>query len=147
MATAKIIFNTGYNLDNDAVSRETGISCEDESLTDQSQRDDADINVIVARFGITGELPPDLRMPQSGDFSDAPDFHAAMNMVRSAQEEFMKVPAKLRERFSNNPQCLMDFLADDSNRDEAMRLSLVQSPPSLTSNPSPSSSNPKDGAS
>ena len=46
-----------YNYDMSAVSDETGLCCEDESLAIQSAKEDADINTIVRRFGLTGELP------------------------------------------------------------------------------------------
>ena len=120
-----VFLRTGYNYDRDAVSRETALHCEDESLAVQSERDECDINTIVKRFGLTGELPGDLAIPQSGDFSGLPDFHAAMNMVREAQEEFMRVPADIRARFNNDPQRLMDFVHDEANRDEARKLGLL----------------------
>ena len=39
-----------YNYDMDQVSQETGLKCEDPSLTQQHCRDECDINVIVERF-------------------------------------------------------------------------------------------------
>jgi len=117
-----------FNYDRDAVSVDSGLVCEDESLALQSAKDESDINTIVRKFGLTGELPNDLKMPQSGDFTDVPDFHTAMNMVRSAQEEFLRVPAEIRARFSNDPQRLMAFLEDDSNRDEARKLGFLADP-------------------
>lgn len=120
---------SAYNYDADAVSDETALRCEDESLATQAERDECDINTIVKRFGLTGELPTDVVMPQSGDFTGLPDFHAAMNMVRAAQEEFMRVPADIRARFNNDPQRLMDFVHDESNRDEAKRLGFLKDDP------------------
>ena len=43
----------------------------------QSQRDEADINTIVRRFGLSGELPQGVRAPTYGDFEDIVDFQAA----------------------------------------------------------------------
>jgi len=127
---AKAVFwRTGYNYDMMAVSDETGLRCEDESLAIQSARDDTDINTIVRRFGLTGELPGDLQMPQSGDFSGLGGFHEAMNVVRAAEEEFLRVPAETRARFNNDPARLMAFLEDGANYDEALRLGLVQARP------------------
>ena len=106
-----VFVRNGFNYDLDAVSLETGLDCGvDEltgeiltSLTQQQFKEDADINVIVKRFGLTGELPDDVRMPQSGDFTGIPDFHTALNLVRATQEEFMRVPAEIRGRFQNDP--------------------------------------------
>jgi len=117
-----------YNFDRDSSSLSTGLFCEDESLAIQSAKDESDINTIVRRFGLTGELPNDLKMPQSGDFTDVPDFHTAMNLVRSAQEEFLRVPAEIRARFANDPARLMAFVEDDANRDEARKLGFLADP-------------------
>ena len=115
-----------YNYDVEAASIETGLECLDESLALQSAAEEADINTIVRRFGLTGELPNNIRMPVSGDFENVPDFHTAMNLVRQAQEEFMRVPADIRARFANDPQLFMQFFEDDANREEAIKLGLVK---------------------
>lgn len=117
-----IFYRTGNNYDMEYASDVSGLKCEDESLTIQSGKDDADINVIVARFGLTGELPKDLKMPQSGDFSDLPDFQSALNMVRDAQQEFLRIPAELRARFGNDPGAYMSFVEDPANEAESVRL-------------------------
>ena len=124
-----IFLRSAYNYDMDAVSRETGLSCEDESLTVQSAKEEADINTIVRRFGLTGELPGDVDMPQSGDYSGVGDFHSAMNVVRKAQEEFLRVPAEIRARFQNDPQVFSSFFNDPVNQDEAIRLGLATRKP------------------
>jgi len=125
----EVSIRTPYNYDTDLASNESGLACEDESLAVQSDKEDADINTIVRRFGLTGELPGDLAMPRSGDFVGLPDFHSAMNLVRATQEEFLRVPAHIRERFNNDPQRLMAFLDDSSNRDEAKRLGFLRDDP------------------
>ena len=119
------MFNTGFNKDNDLLSLETGLICPEDSMAVQSAEEESNINTIVRRFGISGELPNDLRMPQSGDFTNMPDFHTAMNLVRQAQEEFLRVPAEVRARFANDPARLMAFVDDASNYDEALKLGLV----------------------
>lgn len=123
-----MFFSNGFNGDNDLVSRETGLYCQDESLAIQSAKDETDINTIVRRFGLTGELPGDFQMPQSGDFTNVLDFHSAMNLIRETQEEFLKVPAEIRARFNNDPQRFMNFVEDGSNYDEARKLGLLKDP-------------------
>lgn len=127
------MFRTGFNYDRDAASNESGLECLDESLAIQSAEDESNINTIVRRFGLTGQLPDDVRMPQTGDFTGVPDFHTAMNLVRAAQEEFLRVPADIRARFGNDPQAFMHFLEDGSNRAEAEKLGLLKPVP--TPNP------------
>lgn len=134
MEVAKPIFlRSGFNYDRDAASLEAGFACAvDDDKTQQSFKDEVDINTIVKRFGLTGQLPDDFSMPMQGDFADVPDFQTALNLVISAQEEFMKVPAEVRARFANDPGELMAFLGDAKNRDEAIKLGLVVPPPEKT---------------
>lgn len=113
------------NYDTMLVSNKTGLKCEDVSLAKQSFAEEADINTIVKRFGLTGQLPSDVRMPVSGDFTEITDFHQAMNAVRQAEESFMEMPAHVRARFNNDPGLFVDFCMDDNNREEAVKLGLV----------------------
>jgi len=97
----------------------------DQTRTVQSAREDADINVIVRRMMRTGNMPINARVPTAGDFSaQVTDYHTAMNMLRTAQDEFYKLPSRVRSRFQNDPQELMDFLADPQNNDESYKLGL-----------------------
>lgn len=121
-----------YQYDVDSASMEAAIDQSGElSMTQQQFAEDADINTIVRRFGLTGQLPENLNMPQSGDFEYATTFHESMNVVRRAQEEFMRVPAETRARFNNDPARLIAFIEDGRNRDEAIRLGLVPKPPEV----------------
>jgi len=128
---AKILFlRSGENYDRDQASLEAGLKCDpEESVVQQQFRDECDINVIVERFGLTGELPQNLRMPQSGDFTGLGTFQDAMSAVRLAEEAFMALPASTRARFHNDPQELIDFCEDYTNRPEAIKLGLVPPPP------------------
>lgn len=103
------------------------------SLTVQSMAEDADINVIVARFGITGRMPENPRLPQYGDFSGISDYQSAMNAVLEAQEAFMELTPQVRARFDNDPQKLLEFVADDRNITEARSLGLLKEVPNVQS--------------
>lgn len=115
-----------YNYDADDASLQTGLSCPDVSRTQQNQKDDADINTIVRRFGLTGELPKAVVLPQYGDFTSLTDYQTALNAVMAAQEQFMVLPAYIRNRFQNDPQMLLEFCADENNREEAIKLGLIE---------------------
>lgn len=134
-----MFLRSGYNYDADAVSRETAVEAGDEVGAQQQFKDEVDINTIVRRFGLTGQLPEDIRFPQSGDFTAAQDFHSCMNVVREAEEEFMRLPAETRRRFNNDPGVLLAFLEDGANRDEAVRLGLVNPPPEVSRSDPPKS--------
>lgn len=116
------VFRTPYNYDSDAVSVETGLTCKDESLADQSQRDEADINTIVKRFGLTGQLPSNLRMPQYGDFENALDFRESMEAVAKARESFMEMPADVRAKFHNDPQEFLEYCEERNDKGERVHL-------------------------
>lgn len=121
------------NYDPDEASAESGISFDpDEGRTQQEFAKECDINEIVRRFGITGQLPFTDRMPVSGDFTGITDFQSAMEAVTRAQGAFMDLPAEVRARFRNDPQEMLTFLDDERNRDEAVKLGLVSAPPEVT---------------
>lgn len=125
----KVELRAAFGYDADAVSVETGLACDPaESLTQQAHADDCDINTIVRRFGLTGELPQSLNMPAYGDFTGVVDYHSALELVRHAESEFMQLPAELRVRFAHDPAQLMRFLDDERNRDEAVKLGLIKAP-------------------
>lgn len=120
-----MFLRTPYNYDTMQVSDETGLKCEDPSLAQQHEKDECDINTIVRRFGLTGELPSGVRMPQYGDFTGITDYHSALNAVRASADSFMQLPADVRSRFNNDPAAFVDFCMNDANRAEAEKLGLV----------------------
>lgn len=103
----------------------------DVPLTQQSAKDECDINLIVEAAKRGADLSQRLsgRTPMYGDFTGLPDYREALLMVTKAREMFMGLDAFVRERFGNDPARLLDFLADDRNRDEAVKLGLVEPPP------------------
>lgn len=127
MATNQPTIRTPNNFDLKSNSDQSALICEDESLTLQSEADDADINKIVAKFIKTGEIPSGgLAVPTYGDFTSiVTDYKSALDLLAESSEQFDLLPATLRERFENNPALLLDFLEDPENRPEAERLGLV----------------------
>ena len=110
------------------------LDCSDDpGKTVQADRDDADINKIIARYTKSGQLPP-MRNGEAfcGDVSDFSGLQDALIKVQQADELFMDYPAELRERFDNDPVKLVDFLADGKNYDEALKLGLVQKRPDVS---------------
>lgn len=125
----KLFLRTFGNYDGDKASDEAGFACTPgDGMTQQQFGEECDINTIVKRFGLTGELPENYRAPVSGDFSDVVDFHTAMQAVRKAEESFMALPAPLRAEFGNDPQRLVEFVSDEANRGRAVELGLVPKP-------------------
>jgi len=125
MKMKAVFCRSAYNYDMDIVSDQTGLNCEDPSLTQQQFKEEADINTIVDRFMKSGVLPTPVNMPQYVDYEGVFDFQSAMNAVRAADENFMRMDAKIRARFNNSPQEFLEFFADANNKDEAIRLGLA----------------------
>lgn len=107
-------------------SIDTGLECKDVSRAVQSSRDEVDINTIVRRFGLTGQLPHDLSVPRFEDFGEVYDFHSAMNLIGVARDSFMAMPAEVRARFDNDPQGFVAFVSDPANLDEMRKLGIAE---------------------
>jgi len=106
----------------------------------QSFAEDADINVLVRRFGVTGVVE---RFPAAPPthvmFDDVFDFQSSMNAVVEAQRLFMKLDARLRRRFDNNPHEFVEFCSDPANSDELVKLGLAIAKPIVDNTPKPKS--------
>lgn len=109
----------------DKASDETGLACMDESLAQQHQKDETDINNIVKMYLRTGELPIRRQPPMQGDFTNAPDMQTAMNLLVAAKDAFMDQPAEIRARFNNNPALFVDFCSDPTNKPEMRKMGLL----------------------
>ena len=120
-----VFLRSPYNYDMSKASDEAGLFCDDPSLTQQQFAEESDINFIVDRFMKTGHLPTPATMPQYAEYDGVFDFQSAMNVVRQADENFMRMDAKVRARFHNSPQEFLEFFANPDNVDEAVRLGLA----------------------
>lgn len=117
---------TAYNYDRNHASDVSGLECDpDEGLTKQSFAEEADINVLVERFGLGAALPVDAPAPTYLDYDGVFDYQTALNAIASANEAFMLMPANVRARFNNDPGKFVDFCSSAENRAEAEKLGLV----------------------
>lgn len=95
---------------------------------------EADINFLLARYKNTGSLYTADQMmkakarPQFGDFTGIPDYQASLDKMREALSMFGELPLAVRQRFSDDPVKLLEFLQDKNNLDEAVKLGLVDAP-------------------
>jgi len=137
-----IFLRTNWNYNRDLVSYETGLKCEDPSLAQQQFAEDADINTIVRRFGITGKLPENATFPSYGDFTGISDYRSALEALDQADREFMALPAEVRAAMDNDPQRLLEFCSDPGNLPAMRELGLAVPDPSLQKAPSAASPPP-----
>ena len=100
----------------------------DPGSTLQEPAEDADINILMARMGVKdGSQLPYFQNPRAiyGDFSEIPqDPTEAAELIRTAQENFMTIPAKVRQQF-RTPDELFQFMNNDDNYDRAIELGLL----------------------
>jgi len=100
------------------------------SRTQQQFKDDCDVNRIMAKYKATGTLTH-VKNAQNGvyvDLINLPSFQESLSTVLQAERAFEEVPAKIRARFQNDPHQFIQFLADPSNDDEAVKLGLIARP-------------------
>lgn len=101
----------------------------DDGLTKQEFREECDINHIMARYAQFGTLPvSNEQAPMYGDFTDVATLMDAHAVVQQASDLFAALPAKVRDRFANDPVRMVEFLNDPANRDEALKLGMLQEP-------------------
>lgn len=132
----KVIARTQFDDDYDPTVY--GIKKFSKSLTQQNFKEECDINNIVKKYeqrGFYENVNP--IQPTYGDFSHVNDYLDALNRVSTAEEEFMALPADVRSRFANDPGQLIEFLNDEKNRDEAIKLHLIPEPTPVVDNKIP----------
>lgn len=123
----EFVLRTGFQGINDIASRAAGLDNFGESRAVQSQKDEADINVLVKRFGIGEDSywPQKVRVPLPEDFLELFDFQGAQNAIIQAGNSFRALPASIRARFGNDPGEFVDFCLDKENIDEMRKLGLA----------------------
>lgn len=105
------------------------------SKTDQSFKDDCDINEVVRKFQKTGQISH-LNKKQGvyADVSQIPDLMTASQQIRDAEDAFNALPATVRRKFRNNPEEMIEFLRDPQNEQEAIKLGLINQKPNAPKN-------------
>ena len=95
-------FKTPHNHDTNAETKRTGLVCLDPSLTDQSFKEDADINNIIERIRKTGQFQPVL--PEHfGDGTQIPSLFEARSRIAESNATFYNLAPSVREQFQNDP--------------------------------------------
>jgi hypothetical protein len=109
---------------------------EGESLTQQSDAADCDINVIMKRYGggNTG-LPQVIGKPLFGDFTEATDYRTMVETIQQANNAFLEIPARLRAQFNNDPHEFIEWATNPANIEEVRKAGLAPPAPSAPSVP------------
>jgi len=107
-------------------SKPVRLRCLDASLAKQANRDESDINTIMAKYEKTG-LVNHVKEYQGRyeDVSNAVDYQAALHIVNEAQEMFLSLPSSIRKRFDNDPAEFLEFATNPANLEELRDLGLL----------------------
>lgn len=100
---------------------------ESDDVTQQHFASECDVNNIMARYGASRILQHFGQYKGNyGDFTDVQDYQTSMNQIVQAQDMFMSLPSKIRNRFGNDPSQFLDFVSDPLNKDEMRSLGLLK---------------------
>ena len=112
-----------------SLDRTTGELVELPSMTKQEFQYECDVNNVIKSFKphqMMAALQQNLNAGNYADLPDAYDFQEALHMVKEAERQFLTVPAKVRDRFGQDPAQFLAFLNDPKNLDEARTLGLAK---------------------
>lgn len=102
------------------------------SKTDQSFKDDCDVNIVLQRFMKTGDQSIFRQGGSYADVSEVPDLLESHLNLQRAKLAFDQLPALVRKKLENNPLMLEQYLLDPNNHEEAIELGLINPPPQKT---------------
>lgn len=100
----------------------------EKSIVKKEFQDQTNINSMLKRFKVTGQIPVNKNMPQYGDVSGVKSFHDAHEVVQQAYDSFDTLPSAIRKRFGNDPLSIIEFLDNPSNLEESYSLGLRDRP-------------------
>jgi phage internal scaffolding protein len=125
MTKKAVQFATPY----DGERRRVVIEPVGESMTQQHFKDEVDVRNIIKRYDSTGLIQHVQRgQAQYGDFSQTVGFKEALDMVNSAKESFMELPAELRREFRNDAGEFYTFVSDPNNSEKLIEMGLAKAP-------------------
>lgn len=112
------------------LGKRVSIDCSQDGMTQQNFKEQCNINTIVEKARRTGLLNHlNNRVPQYADVSNIPSYQEALAVVIQAENAFLSLDARTRERFANDPEKMVEFLQDEDNYDEAVKLGLIEVKP------------------
>lgn len=81
----------------------------------------------LLRFGTAypGRLTRPTRKPEFVQAVQPKDLASALSVVSKAREEFDKLPVEIRDRFNYNPYRFMEFVTDEKNVSDLVKMGLA----------------------
>jgi phage internal scaffolding protein len=107
-----------------------------ESLTQQHFKKSTDIVEIIKKHDRTGIIEHVQRgVAQYGDYSEVNEYREALDMVNSANANFMQLPANIRQMFGNDAGAFFEFATNPANLEKMQELGLAEKPVVAYENP------------
>lgn len=95
--------------------------------TEQSHEPECNINSMLYKYKRTGIMPNMATVPPIFGEMTGITLKEAMDRINTIKTKFMELPAELRDKFDNDPGKVLDFLSDEKNKDEALKLGIRRS--------------------
>lgn len=100
-----------------------------ESLTQQHFAKDADVRNIIKQYDRTGLIANVARgVAQYGDYSEVNEYRESLDMVNRANDNFMQLPAEIRQMFGNDAGTFFEFATNPENEQKMIELGLKEAP-------------------
>lgn len=116
--------------------RKVLLNCPIEDAAQQHFKERCNINNILASYEKNGMITHlNRNTPQYGDYSKLKNFKESLDLVQTMDSLFMSLPPRVRSRFQNDPAQLIDFMNNESNREEAIKLGLIEKPVEIIQEP------------
>lgn len=98
----------------------------DPELTQQQFKEECDINNIIRKYKRDNTLTHiNMKKGVYADLTQLPDYQDSLNTVLKANQAFESLPSSVRKKFANDPSQLIEFISDDKNYEEAIKLGLM----------------------
>lgn len=100
----------------------------DQGRTKQSEFEESQINVILAKYIKTGVIQHvNNHQPAYGDITQM-DFQQSMETILKGQEMFEELPAQVRKNFNHDPAEFLEYVNDPENLDKLYDMGVTNSP-------------------
>ena len=93
--------------------------------TEQAHKNETDINQILRKYDKTGLITHISKFEGSYGDHTGLEYKEALDLVINAQHSFEQLPATIKKYFGQSPENLLRFMEDENNRDEAIKLGLI----------------------
>lgn len=104
----------------------------EDSMTQQSDVNETDINFIVEKYSRTGQIPQVQVGPLYGDFTGDLDYRNMVEQIAAANAAFHEIPAKIRKEFDNDPAQFIEYANNPANLEKLREWGLATTPPPKT---------------